>query len=240
MKGEIDLSTILVADDEMMIRRLVEDFLKKEGHRVLQASDGTRAFDVICKKGPTIDLAILDVMMPGMDGFEILEQVRQSGAAYDKMPIILLTARNEVDDEVRGLNSGAQDYISKPFSPSVLCARVNALLKREQRYHTHIIEIGSIFINELRREVRLAGELLELTPKEYELLVFFINNKGIALSREALLNAVWGYDHFGDLRTVDTHVKKLRSKLAEHGDMIETVRGFGYRFEEYPSEKNIH
>ncbi len=225
------MSTILIADDEARIRRLVSDFLKRDGHTILEAADGKTALELIENRRPTLDLAILDVMMPGMDGFEVLREVREQETGDNHLPVMLLTARAEDADQVRGLEGGADDYVTKPFSPIVLAARVRTLLKREGRSASPIETIGCLSVNELRREVLVEGQPVELTPKEYELLIYFKKNRSIALSRESILNAVWGYDYFGDLRTVDTHVKKLRAKLGDCGSMIETVRGYGYRFE---------
>ena len=225
------MSTILIADDEARIRRLVSDFLKRDGHTIIEAADGKTALELIENRRPTLDLAILDVMMPGMDGFEVLREVREQETGDNHLPVMLLTARAEDADQVRGLEGGADDYVTKPFSPIVLAARVRTLLKREGRAASPIETIGCLSVNELRREVLVEGQPVELTPKEYELLIYFKNNRSIALSRESILNAVWGYDYFGDLRTVDTHVKKLRAKLGDCGSMIETVRGYGYRFE---------
>lgn len=225
------MSTILIADDEARIRRLVSDFLKRDGHTILEAADGKTALELIENRRPTLDLAILDVMMPGMDGFEVLREVREQETGDNHLPVMLLTARAEDADQVRGLEGGADDYVTKPFSPIVLAARVRTLLKREGRAASPIETIGCLSVNELRREVLVKGQPVELTPKEYELLIYFKKNRSIALSRESILNAVWGYDYFGDLRTVDTHVKKLRAKLGDCGSMIETVRGYGYRFE---------
>ncbi|WP_418984510.1 response regulator transcription factor [Agathobaculum sp.] len=225
------MSTILIADDEARIRRLVSDFLKRDGHTIIEAADGKTALELIENRRPTLDLAILDVMMPGMDGFEVLREVREQETGDNHLPVMLLTARAEDADQVRGLEGGADDYVTKPFSPIVLAARVRTLLKREGRAASPIETIGCLSVNELRREVLVEGQPVELTPKEYELLIYFKKNRSIALSRESILNAVWGYDYFGDLRTVDTHVKKLRAKLGDCGSMIETVRGYGYRFE---------
>ena len=225
------MSTILIADDEARIRRLVSDFLKRDGHTIIEATDGKTALELIENRRPTLDLAILDVMMPGMDGFEVLREVREQETGDSHLPVMLLTARAEDADQVRGLEGGADDYVTKPFSPIVLAARVRTLLKREGRSASPIETIGCLSVNELRREVLVEGQPVELTPKEYELLIYFKKNRSIALSRESILNAVWGYDYFGDLRTVDTHVKKLRAKLGDCGSMIETVRGYGYRFE---------
>ena len=225
------MSTSLIADDEARIRRLVSDFLKRDGHSILEAADGRQASALLETRRETVDLAILDVMMPEMDGFSVLRELRAQERGERRLPVMLLTARAEDADQVRGLEDGADDYVTKPFSPDVLAARVRALLKREGRAAAPIAQLGKLSINELRREVLVEGAPVDLTPKEYELLVYFKNNRAIALSRESILNAVWGYDYFGDLRTVDTHVKKLRAKLGECGSMIETVRGYGYRFE---------
>lgn len=225
------MSTILIADDEARIRRLVSDFLKRDGHTILEAADGKAALELIENRRPTLDLAILDVMMPGMDGFEVLREIREQESGEKHLPVMLLTARAEDADQVRGLEGGADDYVTKPFSPIVLAARVRTLLKREGRAASPLETIGLLSVNELRREVLVEDQPVDLTPKEYELLIYFKNNRSIALSRESILNAVWGYDYFGDLRTVDTHVKKLRAKLGCCGSMIETVRGYGYRFE---------
>ena len=225
------MSTILIADDEARIRRLVSDFLKRDGHTIIEAADGKTALELIENRRPTLDLAILDVMMPVMDGFEVLREVREQETGDNHQPVKLLTARAEDADPVRGLEGGADDYVTKPFSPIVLAARVRPRLTREGRAASPIEPIGGRSVNELRREVLVEGQPVELTPKEYELLIYFKKNRSIALSRESILNAVWGYDYFGDLRTVDTHVKKLRAKLGDCGSMIETVRGYGYRFE---------
>ena len=225
------MSTILIADDEARIRRLVSDFLKRDGHTIIEAADGKTALELIENRRPTLDLAILDVMMPGMDGFEVLREVREQETGDNHLPVMLLTARAEDADQVRGLEGGADDYVTKPFSPIVLAARVRTLLKREGRAASPIETIGCLSVNELRREVLVEGQPVELTPKEYELLIYFKKNRSIALSRESILNAVWGYDYFGDLRTVDTHVKKLRSKMGEKGNYIKTIWGMGYKFE---------
>lgn len=225
------MSTILIADDEARIRRLVSDFLKRDGHTIVEAADGKEALNILENRRPGLDMAILDVMMPGMDGFEVLRELREQEHGETHLPVMLLTARAEDADQVRGLEGGADDYVTKPFSPIVLAARVRTLLKREGRVGAPLEQLGKLSVNELRREVMVENKPIDLTPKEYELLIYFKNNRAIALSRESILNAVWGYDYFGDLRTVDTHVKKLRAKLGECGTMIETVRGYGYRFE---------
>ena len=220
--------TILIADDEERIRRLVSDFLRRDGYTVLQAADGGQAMELIDQKLGSIDLIILDVMMPVYDGWSVLRHIRSKNT---EVPVMMLTARTEENDEVFGFDLGADDYITKPFSPIVLSARVRAIEKRCHQRSEGVYQAGELSVNEIRREVCVAGQTVDLTPKEYELLIYFKNNQNIAVSRENILNAVWGYDYFGDLRTVDTHVKKLRAKLGDCGKMIETVRGFGYRCE---------
>ena len=220
--------TILIADDEERIRRLVSDFLRRDGYTVLQAADGGQAMELIDQKLGSIVLIILDVMMPVYDGWSVLRHIRSKNT---EVPVMMLTARTEENDEVFGFDLGADDYITKPFSPIVLSARVRAIEKRCHQRSEGVYQAGDLSVNEIRREVCVAGQTVDLTPKEYELLIYFKNNQNIAVSRENILNAVWGYDYFGDLRTVDTHVKKLRAKLGDCGKMIETVRGFGYRFE---------
>lgn len=224
------MSTILLADDEARIRRLVIDFLRREGHNVIEAADGSQAIELYDNHPGRYDLVILDVMMPGTDGLAVLRHIRESTGGR-RLPVMMLTARAEDADEVYGLSSGADDYVTKPFSPLVLVARVKTLLGRYGRENKPVSTFGALSIDEMRREVRINGTVGDLTPKEYELLIYFKNNKNIALSRESILNAVWGYDYFGDLRTVDTHIKKLRAKLGNCGGLIETVRGYGYRFE---------
>lgn len=224
------MATILLADDEARIRRLVIDFLKRDGHTILEAGDGNEALTLLSTH-PEIELAILDVMMPGADGFSVLQSIR-AGERTRRLPVMMLTARAEEFDQLHGLQGGADDYVTKPFSPLVLCARVkNLLLRSGAPQESEDSVFGELDIDEIRHEVRVSGVDIGLTPKEYELMVYFKNNRSIALSREKILNAVWGYDYFGDLRTVDTHIKKLRAKLGEYGSKIETVRGYGYRFE---------
>lgn len=223
------MAVILIADDEARIRRLVSDFLKRDGHTMLEAGDGAEALALLAQH-PEINLAILDVMMPGADGFEVLQRIRADERTA-RLPVMMLTARAEELDQLHGLQGGADDYVTKPFSPLVLCARVKNLLARAGAQDEPDAVFGALDIDEARHEVRVHGADIGLTPKEYELMVYFKNNRGIALSREKILNAVWGYDYFGDLRTVDTHIKKLRAKLGEYGGKIETVRGYGYRFE---------
>lgn len=217
---------ILVADDEERIRKLVADFLVREGYEVMQASDGGQALS-IALGNPKPDLIVLDIMMPVMDGLTVLTEVRKT---FDT-PVILLTAKTTENDQLSGFRLGADDYVTKPFSPSLLVARVQALLRRKGKLGKDLVSSGDVRIDELAHVAYLGENALELTPKEYDLLLFFIQNKGVALSREKILNSVWNYDYFGDLRTVDTHVKQLRSKLGESGDMIVTVRGVGYRLE---------
>lgn len=216
---------ILVADDEDRIRKLVSDFLVREGYEILEAADGLQTLKIAEECTP--DLIILDVMMPELDGWQVLSQIRKTS----DIPVILLTAKSTESDQLGGFRLGADDYVTKPFSPTLLVARVQALLRRRGKLSDKGLQCGTIYVDEPAHVVYLNGESIELTPKEYDLLVFFMQNKGVALSRERMLNGVWNYDYFGDLRTVDTHVKQLRSKLGEAGDMIVTVRGIGYRFE---------
>lgn len=223
------MAVILLADDEARIRRLVADFLKRDGHTILEAADGLEALELFGSH-PEIELAILDVMMPGADGFAVLSQIRALEDGSARLPVMLLTARAEELDQLHGLQGGADDYVTKPFSPLVLSARVKNLLLRAGTAEVPVA-FGGLLIDEGRHEVRVDGTDIGLTPKEYELMVYFKLNCGLALSREKILNAVWGYDYFGDLRTVDTHIKKLRAKLGDYGAKIETVRGYGYRFD---------
>lgn len=217
---------ILVADDEDRIRKLIGDFLIKEGYEVLEAKDGGQALSMALGQ-PKPDIVILDVMMPVMDGWMVLGELRKA----TDIPVILLTAKSAESDQLSGFRLGADDYITKPFSPSLLVARVQALLRRRGTIGGHCVQCGDVYIDELAHVAYCNNKPLELTPKEYDLLLYFIENKGVALSREKILNGVWDYDYFGDLRTVDTHVKQLRSKLGSSGDMIVTVRSVGYRLE---------
>jgi DNA-binding response OmpR family regulator len=222
---------ILIADDEQRIRRLVCDFLKRDGHVMLEAGDGQEAVQLFDENQNQLDLVILDVMMPFFDGWAVLRHIKEKSP---KTAVMMLTARSEDMDQVLGFDLGADDYVSKPFSPMVLAARVRAMEKRltQSEAGNKAETIGTLSIDEASRSVQVAGSNIELTPKEYELLIYLKNNKNIALSRESILNAVWGYDYFGDVRSVDTHIKKLRAKLGEvEGKRIETVRGYGYRFE---------
>lgn len=218
---------ILVVDDESRMRKLVKDFLTREGYTVLEAGDGMEAMDVFYAD-KDISLIILDVMMPKMDGWQVCREIRESS----KVPIIMLTARSEERDELQGFELGVDEYISKPFSPKILVARVNAILRRTLgNTDGDVLEAGGIVIDKAAHIVKLDGKQIDLSYKEFELLTYFVENQGIALSREKILNNVWNYDYFGDARTIDTHVKKLRSKLGNKGEYIRTIWGMGYKFE---------
>jgi len=222
---------ILVVDDETRIRKLVGDFLKKSGYQVIEASDGSMALDIYYEQ-QDIALVILDVMMPKMDGWQVCKELR----SYSKVPIIMLTAKSEERDELKGFELGVDEYITKPFSPKILVARVEAILRRTSQSGTsEVLELGGIVVDQSAHSVTIDGKPIELSYKEFELLVFFMENQGIALSRERILNSVWNYDYYGDARTIDTHVKKLRSKMGEKGDMIKTIWGLGYKLEELGS-----
>lgn len=217
---------VLVVDDEARMRKLVKDFLTIKGFSVIEAEDGENAVDIFFKQ-KDIALVILDVMMPKMDGWEVCKAIRQ----YSQTPIIMLTARGEERDELKGFELGVDEYISKPFSPKILVARVEAILRRSNAAASDVIQVGGIDINKAAHEVTIDGTPVELSFKEFELLSYFVDNQGIALSREKILNNVWNYDYFGDARTIDTHVKKLRSKLGKKGEYIRTIWGMGYKFE---------
>jgi response regulator len=217
---------ILVVDDEERMQKLLKDFLKMKDYEVLLAGNGEEAIDLFFKE-KSIALIILDVMMPRMDGWTALKTIRE----HSKVPVIMLTARSEENDELKGFDYGADEYIAKPFSPKILVARVEALLRRSGVQKEELLEVGGIVIDEAAHSVTVDGKPIELSFKEYELLQYFVENKGIALSREKILNNVWNYDYFGDARTIDTHVKKLRAKLMDKGDYIKTVWGMGYKFE---------
>ena len=217
---------ILVVDDEQRMRKLVKDFLTKKNFEVLEAGDGEEAVEIFFEN-KDIALLILDVMMPKMDGWEVCREIRQ----YSEVPIIMLTAKGEEKDELLGFDLGVDEYISKPFSPKILVARVEAILRRANALGDGEIEIAGITIDQAAHEVRIDGKIIELSFKEFELLTYFVNNKGVALSRERILNNVWNYDYFGDARTIDTHVKKLRSKLGAKGEYIKTIWGMGYKFD---------
>ena len=216
----------MVVDDESRMCKLVKDFLGKKGFEVIEAENGEEAVDLFFEKND-IALIILDVMMPKMDGWQVCREIRQ----YSKVPIIMLTAKSDEKDELLGFELGIDEYISKPFSPKILVARVEAILRRTNNIGEENVEIGGISINKTAHEVMVDGKVIELSYKEFELLSYFITNEGVALSRERILNNVWNYDYFGDARTIDTHVKKLRSKLGSKGDCIKTIWGMGYKFE---------
>ena len=218
---------ILVVDDESRMRKLVKDFLEREGHIIIEAADGMEAMDIFYEN-KDIALIILDVMMPRMDGWQVCREVR----ALSQVPIIMLTARGEEREELQGFELGVDEYISKPFSPKILVARVNAILKRGRAADSEdLIDAGGIVIDKAAHLVKIDDVPIDLSVKEFELLTYFVENQKMALSREKILNNVWDYDYFGDVRTIDTHVKKLRSKLGEKGNYIKTIWGMGYKFE---------
>lgn len=218
---------ILVVDDESRMRKLVKDFLIKSNYEVLEAGNGEEAEEIFFRE-KDIALLVLDVMMPKLDGWQVCRDIR----AYSKVPIIMLTAKSDEKDELQGFELGVDEYISKPFSPKILVARIEAILRRtNQLSKSEILTCGSIKVDKAAHQVWVDEESIDLSYKEFELLVYFMENKGIALSREKILNSVWNYDYFGDARTIDTHVKKLRSKLGEKGNMIKTIWGMGYKLE---------
>jgi len=218
---------ILVVDDETRMRKLVGDFLKKSGYQVIEAADGSEALDIFFEQ-QDIALIILDVMMPKMDGWQVCKELRN----YSKVPIIMLTAKSEERDELLGFELGVDEYITKPFSPKILVARVEAILRRVGAgVSEDMLEAGGIVIDRAAHSVTIDGEPVDLSYKEFELLVFFMENIGMALSREKILNSVWNYDYYGDARTIDTHVKKLRSKMGPKGELIKTIWGLGYKLE---------
>ena len=224
---KMDKTKILVVDDESRMRKLVKDFLVRQGYTVLEAADGMEAMDYFYED-KDIALVILDVMMPKMDGWQVCREIRM----HSKVPIIMLTARSEERDELQGFDLGVDEYISKPFSPKILVARVEAILRRTQGSgNTDEISAGGIVVDKAAHTVMSDGSPVDLSFKEFELLTYFMENQGIALSREKILNNVWNYDYFGDARTIDTHVKKLRSKLGDKGEYIKTIWGMGYKFE---------
>lgn len=223
----MDKTKILVVDDESRMRKLVKDFLARQGYTVLEAADGMEAMDYFYAD-KDIALIILDVMMPKMDGWQVCREIRM----HSKVPIIMLTARSEERDELQGFDLGVDEYISKPFSPKILVARVEAILRRTQGSgNADEISAGGIVVDKAAHTVMSDGSPVDLSFKEFELLTYFMENQGIALSREKILNNVWNYDYFGDARTIDTHVKKLRSKLGYKGEYIKTIWGMGYKFE---------
>ena len=225
----MDKLKILVVDDESRMRKLVRDFLVRQDFEVLEAGDGEEALDLFYKD-KSIALIILDVMMPKMNGWEVCKEVRESS----KVPIIMLTAKSDESDELMGFDLGVDEYISKPFSPKILVARVEAILRRTNKLGgaSEVKKAGAIVLDKTAHEVKIDGKQIDLSFKEFELLDYFLDNQGIALSRERILNSVWNYDYFGDARTIDTHVKKLRSKMGEKGDLIKTIWGMGYKLEE--------
>jgi DNA-binding response OmpR family regulator len=222
----MDMIKVLLADDESRMRKLVKDFLSKKDIMVLEAEDGEQACDIFFSD-KDIALVILDVMMPKMDGWQVVREIRQ----YSKIPIIMLTAKADERDELLGFDLGVDEYITKPFSPKILVARVEAILRRTNAASNDTLEIGGITLDRQAHIVSIDGKPIDLSVKEFELLEFFMTNKGVALSRDKILNNVWNYDYFGDARTIDTHVKKLRAKMGAKGDSIKTIWGMGYKFE---------
>ncbi len=219
--------TILVVDDESRMRKLIKDFLMQKGFSILEAGDGEEALKVFEENENKIKLILLDVMMPKLDGWSVLRQIRQTS----KVPIIMLTARGEEQDELFGFELGVDEYISKPFSPKILVARVEAILKRSMGDTKQLKDYGGIVIDPEGRTVSVDGKLVEMSLREYELLKYLVDNENIALSRDKILNNVWNYDYYGDSRTIDSHIKKIRHKLGKKGKYIETMRGVGYKFE---------
>ena len=228
VERDMEKRKILVVDDESRMRKLVRDFLQRENYEVLEAGDGSEALDLFFSD-KEIALIVLDVMMPKMDGWQVCREIR----SYSKVPIIMLTAKSDEKDELQGFDLGVDEYISKPFSPRILVARVEAILRRTAGAagEDQILEAGGIRMDKAAHMVQVDGKDVELSYKEFELLSYFLENRGIALSREKILNNVWNYDYFGDARTIDTHVKKLRSKLGGRGEQIKTIWGMGYKFE---------
>lgn len=218
---------ILVVDDESRMRKLVRDFLTKSGYTVIEAGDGSEALDIFFEQ-KDIALVLLDVMMPKLDGWQVCKEIRE----YSKVPVIMLTAKSDERDELMGFELGVDEYISKPFSPKILVARVEAILRRTgQANKGAALQANGIVLDKNAHQVTIDGKAIDLSYKEFELLAYFMENAGVALSREKILNNVWNYDYFGDARTIDTHVKKLRSKMGEKGDAIKTIWGMGYKFE---------
>lgn len=219
--------TVLVVDDEARMRKLIKDFLLQKDYKVIEAENGERALEVFEENKNEIGLILLDVMMPKLDGWSVLRQIRQTS----KVPIIMLTARGEEQDELFGFELGVDEYISKPFSPKILVARVEAILKRTKANENDVQDYGGITIDSDGRTVKVDGKNIEMSLREYELLKYLVDNSGIALSRDKILNNVWNYDYYGDSRTIDSHIKKIRHKLGKKGKYIETMRGVGYKFE---------
>ena len=222
----MDKLKILVVDDESRMRKLVKDFLVRKNYEVIEAENGEQAIDLFFSD-KDIALIILDIMMPKLDGWQVCKEIRQ----YSKVPIIMLTAKGDEKDELQGFELGVDEYISKPFSPKILVARVEAVLRRTTATEEEVIEVGGITLDKAAHLVKIDGVSIDLSFKEFELLSYFVANKGVALSRERILNHVWNYDYFGDARTIDTHVKKRRSKMGAKGDYIKTIWGLGYKFE---------
>lgn len=227
MKLKMANNCILIVDDEQRMRKLIKDFLAAKGYSILEAGDGEEALEVYEKNKNKISLILLDVMMPKLDGWSVLRQIRQNS----KIPIIMLTARGEEQDELFGFELGVDEYISKPFSPKILVARVEAILKRTNPDEKEIKEYEGIEIDKEGRTVKVEGKQIELSLREYELLTYLVDNENIALSRDKILNNVWNYDYYGDSRTIDSHIKKIRHKLGKKGKYIKTIRGIGYKFE---------
>ena len=219
--------TVLVVDDESRMRKLIRDFLSQKQYKILEAGDGEEALKVFEENQNSINLILLDVMMPKLDGWSVLRQIRQTS----KVPIVMLTARGEEQDELFGFELGVDEYISKPFSPKILVARVEAILKRTQTEENKVIDCGGITIDTEGRTVKVDSKEIEMSLREYELLKYLMDNANIALSRDKILNNVWNYDYYGDSRTIDSHIKKIRHKLGKKGKYIETIRGVGYKFE---------
>ncbi len=219
--------TILVVDDEQRMRKLIKDFLVQKDFKVIEAENGEQALEVFEENSKKINLILLDVMMPKLDGWSVLRQIRQ----ISKVPIIMLTARGEEQDELFGFELGVDEYISKPFSPKILVARVEAILKRIMQNQNDVKDYGGITIDSAGRTVKVDGKDIEMSLREYELLKYLVDNEGVALSRDKILNNVWNYDYYGDSRTIDSHIKKIRHKLGKKGKYIETMRGVGYKFE---------
>ena len=219
--------TVLIVDDESRMRKLIKDFLMQKNYKILEAEDGEEALRIFQENEEKISVILLDVMMPKLDGWSVLRQIRKTS----KVPIIMLTARGEEQDELFGFELGVDEYISKPFSPKILVARVEALLKRTRAEENGTKDYGGIIIDSKGRTVTVDGKQIEMSLREYELLKYLVDNKGIALSRDKILNNVWNYDYYGDSRTIDSHIKKIRHKLGKKGKYIQTIRGIGYKFE---------
>ena len=223
----MDSKCILIVDDESRIRKLIKDFLMKDGYKALEAKDGEEALGIYNENSEKISLILLDVMMPKLDGWSVLRQIRQTS----KVPIIMLTARGEEQDELFGFELGVDEYISKPFSPKLLMARIKAILSRTAKDTEDVKDYDGIVIDSEGRTVSVDGKPIELSLREYELLKYLLDNENVALSREKILNNVWNYDYYGDSRTIDSHIKKIRHKLGKKGKYIKTIRGLGYKFE---------